>query len=263
MEAKAKIAVIGGTGLADPKVFRTLEELDVDTPYGKPSDKIKIADFNGTHVAFLARHGAGHTIPPHKINYRANIHALKSIGVERIISFSAVGSLREDMKPGDAVVLDQFIDMTRHRQLTFYDGPKVVHISAADPFCPDMRRWAIETVKGLGIPFHEKGTYVCIEGPRFSTRAESLLWRNMHADVVGMTLVPEAQLARETEICYISVANVTDYDVWAEKPVSAADIIQTMKRNEDNVHRILSEMLPKVKEERACICASALKEAEL
>lgn len=263
MQTKAKIAVIGGTGLADPKVFKVLEEVEVDTPFGKPSDKVKITDFNGTNVAFLPRHGTGHTIPPHMVNYRANIHTLKELGVERIIGFTAVGSLREDMKPGDAVILDQFIDMTKRRKLTFYDGPKVVHISAADPFCHDMRRWAAEVCKGLGIPHHDKGTYVCVEGPKFSTRAESHLWRVMKADVVGMTLVPECQLSREAEICYLSVSTVTDYDVWADKPVNAAEIIETMKKNAVNVQGILTHLIPKLKDERPCECATALKNAEL
>jgi 5'-methylthioadenosine phosphorylase len=263
MQKKAKIAVIGGTGLADSKAFKILEEVKVDTPFGKPSDKIKITDFNGKKVAFLPRHGAGHKIPPHMVNYRANIHALKQLGVERIIAFSAVGSLRKDMKPGDAVILDQFIDMTRSRKLTFYEGPKVVHISAADPFCPDMRQWAAEVCKELRIPHHGKGTYVCVEGPKFSTRAESNLWRIMKADVVGMTLVPECQLAREAEICYLSVSTVTDYDVWAEKPVDAAGIIETMKQNAENVQKILTHLIPRLKDERSCGCATALKNAEL
>ncbi len=263
MEAKAKIAVIGGTGLADPKLFRTLEELEVDTPFGSPSDRIKITDFKGTRVAFLPRHGTGHAIPPHMINYRANMHALKEIGVERIIGFTAVGSLREDMKPGDLVILDQFIDMTKGRKLTFYDGPKVVHISAADPFCADLRKWASESAKKLGIPCHDKGTYVCVEGPKFSTRAESNVWRIMKADVVGMTLVPECQLAREAEMCYLSVSTVTDYDVWADKPVKAADIIATMKKNAANVQRMMTDLIPRIKDERKCECATALKNAEL
>lgn len=263
MDTKAKIAVIGGTGLADPKVFKIIEELHIETPYGKPSDSIKITDYNGTKVAFLPRHGSGHTIPPHKVNYRANIHALKDIGVERIISFSAVGSLRKDMKPGDMVIIDQLIDMTKSRNLTFYDGPKVVHISAADLFCPDMRTLAAETAKDIAVRFHEKGTYICIEGPRFSTRAESSLWRLMKADVVGMTLVPEAQLAREAEMCYISVASVTDYDVWADMPVNAAEIIETMKKNAENVKKLLNGLLPRINDERNCECATALKNAVL
>ena len=263
MESKAKIAVIGGTGLADSKLFKVIEEVEVDTPYGKPSDKIKITDFNGTKVAFLPRHGVGHKIPPHMVNYRANIHALKELGVKRIIGFTAVGSLRGDMNPGDITILDQFIDMTKSRKLTFYDGPKVVHISAADPFCPDMRKWIAEVTKELGIPYHDKGTYVCVEGPKFSTRAESRLWRIMKADVVGMTLVPECQLAREAEICYLSVSTVTDYDVWADKPVNAAEIIETMKKNAVNVQNILTHLIPKLKDERSCECATALKNAEL
>ncbi len=263
MGAKAKIAVIGGTGLADPNLFKTIEEVEVDTPFGEPSDKIKITDFEGVRIAFLPRHGSGHEIPPHKVNYRANIHALKELGVERIIGFTAVGSLKEEMEAGHVVVPDQFIDMTKRRELTFYDGPKVVHISAADPFCQDMRTWACDVTKELGVPLHENGTYVCVEGPRFSTRAESNLWRIMNADIIGMTLVPEAQLAREAEICYLSISTITDYDVWADEPVSAAGIIETMKKNAVNIQNILKKIIPNIAEDRKCACASALKDAEL
>jgi 5'-methylthioadenosine phosphorylase len=258
-----KIAVIGGTGIADPKVFKTVKEVDADTPYGKPSDRIRIAEFDGRHVAFLPRHGSGHTIPPHMVNYRANMRALKDLGVERVIGLAAVGSLKEEVKPGDVVVPDQFIDMTRQRKLTFYDGPKVIHISAADPFCPELRELAIKHTRLLGVPVHGKGTYVCVEGPRFSTRAESNLWRIMRADIVGMTLVPEAQLARELEMCYVSISSITDYDVWAEKPVSAKDVTETMKRNNVNVQYILRELIPKIPEKRACPCMEALRDAGL
>ncbi|MBN1896684.1 MAG: S-methyl-5'-thioadenosine phosphorylase [Candidatus Aenigmarchaeota archaeon] len=263
MEAKAKIAIIGGTGLADSNLFKFIEHIEVKTPFGKPSGKITITDFNGTMVAFLPRHGAGHVIPPHKVNYRANIHALKELGVEHILAFTAVGSLRDDMKPGDIVIPDQFIDMTKRRELTFYDGPKVVHISAADPFCANLRKLAADVVKKLGIRHHGNGTYICVDGPRFSTRAESKLWKIMKADVVGMTLVPEAQLAREAEICYLSVSSVTDYDVWADKPVNASDIIETMKKNSENVVYIVREIIPLIKGKRVCECATALKNAEL
>ncbi len=260
---EAKIAIIGGTGAADPELFRKVSEESVDTEYGKPSGKITITDFNGTKVAFLPRHGEGHTIPPHMVNYRANIAALKKLGVERIIGLAAVGSLREDMKPGDVVIPDQFIDMTKQRKLTFYDGPKVMHISAADPFCPDMMKAASDVLKKLQIPHHDKGAYICVEGPRFSTRAESNLWRIMKADIIGMTLVPECQLAREMEMCYLSVSSVTDYDVWAEKPVSAKEVIDTMKKNSENVKAILRELIPMLGGERKCICSTVLKDAEL
>ncbi len=258
-----KIAIIGGTGIADPKLFRTVKEIDASTPFGKPSDKIRIVEFQGMKVAFLPRHGSGHTIPPHKVNSRANIRALKDIGVERVIGLAAVGSLQEKMKPGDIVIPDQFIDMTKQRPLTFYDGPKVVHVSVADPFCPQLRALAYEKAKGLGTPAHDKGTYVCVEGPRFSTRAESNLWRVMEADIVGMTLVPEAQLARELELCYLSISSVTDYDVWAEKPVSAKDVIDRMRENTVKVQDMLKQIIPAIPDERKCDCGHALKDAGL
>ena len=260
---KVKIAVIGGTGVADPALFKTVEEIDADTPYGKPSDKIRITEFEGVPVAFLPRHGSGHTIPPHKVNSLANMKALKDLGVERIIGLAAVGSLKRKMKPGDMVIPDQFIDMTKQRPLTFFDGPKVVHVSVADPFCPQLRALAYVKAKGLGIPVHDKGTYVCVEGPRFSTRAESNLWRIMKADIVGMTLVPEAQLARELEICYLSISSVTDYDVWAEKPVSAKDVLETMKKNTVTVQNMLKKIIPAITGERKCACGEALKDAGL
>jgi 5'-methylthioadenosine phosphorylase len=258
-----KTAIIGGTGIADPRLFRTIEEVERKTPYGKPSDKIRIAEFQGMQVAFLPRHGSGHTIPPHMVNSRANIRALKDLGVERIIGLAAVGSLREEIKPGDVVIPDQFIDMTRQRKATFYEGPKVIHISAADPFCSQLRSLAMEKARGLGIPVHGKGTYVCVEGPRFSTRAESNLWRIMKADIVGMTLVPEAQLARELEICYLSISSVTDYDVWAEHPVSAKEVIDRMKENTVKVQNILKELVPAIPGKRECGCGEALKDAAL
>ncbi len=260
---KARIAVIGGTGVADPALFKNVEEIDANTPYGKPSDKIRITEFQGLPVAFLPRHGSGHTIPPHKVNSRANLRALKDLGIERVIGLAAVGSLNEEIKPGDIVIPDQFIDMTKQRPLTFYDGPKVVHVSVADPFCPQLRSLACEHAKGLGISAHGKGTYVCVEGPRFSTRAESNLWRIMKADIVGMTLVPEAQLARELEMCYLSISSVTDYDVWAEKPVSAKDVLETMKKNTVTVQSMLKKMIPAISAERECFCGEALKDAGL
>ena len=258
-----KIAVIGGTGVADPKLFRTVREVDAQTPFGKPSDRIRIMEFSGVQFAFLPRHGSSHTIPPHLVNYRANIRALKDLGVERVIGLAAVGSLREELKPEHVVLPDQFIDMTKQRKLTFYDGPKVVHVSAADPFCPELRAAPAGAARRLGVHVHESGTYVCVEGPRFSTRAESNLWRLMHADIVGMTLVPEAQLARELEMCYVSISSITDYDVWAEKPVSAREVGERMRKNTVNVQSILKELIPRMPEGRACACREALKDAGL
>ncbi|RLF18160.1 MAG: S-methyl-5'-thioadenosine phosphorylase, partial [Thermoprotei archaeon] len=233
----------------------------VYTPYGPPSDEIIVGEFKGRRIAFLPRHGRGHVVPPHMINYRANIWALKTLGVERIIAVSAVGSLREDYRPGDFVVPDQFIDFTKNRTYTFFDGRLVAHVSMADPFCPELREVAIKTAKELGIPVHEKGTYVCIEGPRFSTRAESRLYKSWGADIIGMTLVPEVNLAREAQICYVTIAMITDYDVWAEKPVTAEEVIKVMKENVEKAKKLLYELIPRIPKERKCPCKEALKEA--
>ncbi|OYT63015.1 MAG: S-methyl-5'-thioadenosine phosphorylase [Thermofilum sp. ex4484_15] len=240
---KAEVGIIGGSGLYSVDFLRELGEEKISTPYGPPSSPIKIADFKGLRIAFLPRHGSGHVIPPHKINYRANIWALKELGVKAIISVSAVGSLREDYKPGDFVCPDQFIDMTKNREYTFFDGPLVCHFSMADPFCEPLRRLIIGSAKRLGIKIHEGGTYLVIEGPRFSTRAESMLWRKWGADIVGMTLVPEVTLAREVGICYANVSMVTDYDVWAEKPVTAEEVIKVMSENVKKCKLLIKELL--------------------
>ena len=262
---KAHVAIIGGSGLYDPGIVDEPVEVKVSTPYGDPSDSVVVGKIRGVPVAFLPRHGRGHRIPPHRINYRANIWALKSLGVKWVIAVSAVGSLREDYKPGDFVVPDQFIDMTKGRIYTFYDGPVVVHVSMADPFCEDLRRRIIEVGRSLGYNIHDKGTYICIEGPRFSTRAESRVWREVYkADIVGMTLVPEVNLACEAELCYATLAMITDYDVWAEKPVTAAEVERVMKENVEKARRLLYELVPKLSgdpEEKLCSCCRALSHA--
>jgi len=255
------IGIIGGTGVYE--AFDVVDEVEVNTPYGKPSDSITICEVHGRKVAFLPRHGKNHEIPPHKVNYRANIWALKELGVTRIIAPQAVGSLKEKYSPGTIVFPDQFIDFTRKREYTFYDGPKVIHISMAEPFCPELRNHLISAAKELHIEFAEKGTYICIEGPRFSTKAESHMFRQF-ADIIGMTLVPEAQLARELEMCYASICMVTDYDVWKEQEeVSAELVIQRMKENLEKTKRILEHVIPRIPEERNCPCKDALKGAEL
>ena len=262
--AKAEIGIIGGTGVYDPKLIENAEEVEIDTQYGAPSDKITVGTYLGKKVAFLPRHGKGHKIPPHKINYRANISALKELGVKRILAPQAVGSLQEKFKPGNLVIPDQFIDRTNSRQTTFFDGPQVCHISVADPFCNELRDLLIKTGKELKFPIHDKGTYICIQGPRFSTRAESDLFRKVFkADIIGMTLVPEAVLAREAEICYSSISMVTDYDCWKKgHAVSTEEIIKTIKANEDKVKKMLQAVLPKISSERKkCGCGSALKGA--
>lgn len=253
-----KIGIIGGSGVYG--VFTPQKSVKVHTPYGPPSGNVEIGEINGIEVAFIPRHGKGHYIPPHKVNYRANIHALHSLGVERVIGISAVGSLKEEYKPGDIVLVDQYIDFTKKREYTFYDGPKVVHISMADPFCPELRKIFTDVSSSLGYKTHEKGNYVCIEGPRFSTRAESRMFRQF-ADIIGMTLVPEVQLARELEMCYVNISTITDYDVWAEEPVTTEEVMRVMKENEEKVKRILEEGIPRIPEERNCPCKDALKGA--
>ncbi|MCD6409035.1 MAG: S-methyl-5'-thioadenosine phosphorylase [Candidatus Verstraetearchaeota archaeon] len=258
---KVEIGIIGGSGFYDPVLIEDAKELKIATPYGPPSDTMVVGRLKGVPVAFLPRHGRRHSIPPHKINYRANIWAMRELGVKRIIAPSAVGSLREDYKPGDLVLPDQFIDFTKKREYSFYEGAYVGHFSLADPFCPELREVFYKTSLELNLPIHEKGTYICIEGPRFSTRAESKLFRSWGADIIGMTLVPEVVLAREVEICYLTIAMVTDYDVWAEKPVSAEEVAKTMAENVDKVKKLLYEAIPRIPKERRCLCSQASKEA--
>jgi 5'-methylthioadenosine phosphorylase len=265
MANSADIGIIGGTGVYDPGLFSSKREIKVHTPYGEPSDLVTVGEYAGAKVAFIPRHGKGHRIPPHSINSRANIWALKQLGVKRIIAPSAVGSLQDDYKPGDIATPDQFIDFTKKRQYTFYDGGQVCHVSVADPFCPELRSIAIDRIKKLKFSMHDRATYVCIEGPRFSTRAESKFFRDvMKADVIGMTLVPEVSLAREAEICYTSIATVTDYDVWADKPVSSSEIIETLAKNVEKTKKLIADLVPAIPVERKkCACGSALEGALL
>ncbi|MCS7116206.1 MAG: S-methyl-5'-thioadenosine phosphorylase [Nitrososphaerota archaeon] len=261
-ELKAEIGIIGGTGVYELlELLEDVTEHKIYTPYGETSDFVTIGNFKGRRIAFIPRHGRRHRIPPHKINYRANIWALKSLGVTRILAPSAVGSLREGIAPGHIVVPDQFIDRTTSRVSTFYEGSQVCHISMADPFCPELRNVVINVGKELNYPIHERGTYVCIEGPRFSTRAESKLFRSWGADIIGMTLIPECVLAREAEICYVNIATVTDYDVWAEKPVTRKEVFETLEKNVEKTMKILANTIPRVPEERNCPCKEALKDA--
>jgi len=258
---QAEIGVIGGTGLYDPKLLKNVQEITVKTPYGKPSDAITIGELGGKNVAFLPRHGKKHTIRPTDINVRANIFALKKLGVKRILAPSTVGSLREEYHPGEIVFVDQFIDRTTRREQSFYSQDKVCHISVAKPICPDLRKTLIACAKDLGIKMHQTGTYVCIEGPRFSTKAESKMFRQWGADVVGMTLVPESVLAREAEICYANIATITDYDVWKDHVVSVNDILATMQSNVENVKRIIAQTIAKTSATCSCGCDQALKGA--
>lgn len=262
---KVSIALIGGTGIYDQEMLKNIRKVKISTPYGAPSDFIIIGEYNGIKIAFLPRHGETHNLPPHNIPYRANIYALKQLGVERIIAPCAVGSLRKEIPPGYLLFTDQFVDFTKNRPYTFYDGAQVCHISVANPFCQELRKLAIEKAKTLDLKFIEKGTLVCVQGPRYSTKAESIFFRDaVKADIIGMTTVPEAQLAREMEICYMSIAAVTDYDTWHDEPVNGTMVINTMKANLQNIRTLIGAMLPDLPQERSgvkCDCPDALKDA--
>ncbi len=258
---KAEIGIIGGTGVYDPTLLKNIREVKMRTPYGSPSDAISIGELKGKVIAFLPRHGRKHTIRPTDINARANIYAMKKLGVERILAPSAVGSLKEEYRPGDTVIVDQFIDKTTKREQSFYTGKQVCHISVADPMCPQLRGVLVETADRMRTDCHATGTYVCIEGPRFSTKAESKMHRSWGADIIGMTLVPECVLAREAEICYACIATVTDYDVWKDHMVNAEEVARTMKQNLEKIKRLITETVAALPKERTCDCGHALKNA--
>jgi len=262
MEKDVEIGIFGGTGIYDSGLLENPQEIDIDTPYGKPSDTITIGMFNGRKIAFLPRHGKKHTIPPHMINFRANIWAFKELGVTRIIAPSAVGSLKEELEPGHFVLPSQFLDFTKSRKGSFSEEGRVIHISVADPFCPELQSSIIHVADNQNMQIHKDCTYVCIEGPRFSTKAESKFFRSTGADIIGMTLVPECQLAREAQMCYASISTVTDYDVWADKPVTAKEVLETLSKNVERTKKILTELVNKIPKTRSCSCAKALEEAE-
>ena len=262
MNETAEIGIFGGTGIYDSGLLKDSKEISVDTPYGKTSDSITVGEFNGKKVAFMPRHGKKHTIPPHLINFRANIWAFKELGVKRIIAPSAVGSLKEEFEPGNLALPSQFIDFTKSRKGTFSEDGRVIHISVADPFCPELQKVILNVTKIQGIKIHQDCTYVCIEGPRFSTKAESRFFRTTGADIIGMTLVPECQLAREAQICYVSLSTVTDYDVWAEKPVTAKEVMETLAKNVEMTKKLLTFVIDQIPEVKSCSCEKALEEAE-
>ncbi|MCZ7393767.1 MAG: S-methyl-5'-thioadenosine phosphorylase [Candidatus Methanoperedens sp.] len=255
---QADIAIIGGSGVYDTSMLDNVQEVEIDTPFGKPSDAITIGSFGETNIAFLPRHGKGHRISPSKLNSRANILALKKLGVKRIISASAVGSLKPEMKPLDIVIPDQIFDRTKTRDSTFFEDGIAVHIGFADPFCPEMSSLIAEITGELGYSVHNKGTYVCMEGPQFSTRAESRVYQDLGFDIIGMTALPEAKLAREAEICYSMIATVTDYDVWHEEDVNIETVIANAVKNEEAVRNIIKKTIPRINLKRNCICANAL-----
>ena len=259
---KATLGFIGGSGLYDIEGLTNRREVEVSTPFGDPSDTIVTGSLDGVRVAFLPRHGRGHRITPTEIPVRANIYALKSLGVERILSVSAVGSLKEELRPLDLVIPDQLIDRTKARVSTFFGDGLVAHVGFADPFCPNLRRDSLDAADGL-TTVHDGGAYVVIEGPQFSTRAESALYRSWNADVIGMTALPEAKLAREAEICYATLAFVTDYDVWreAEEDVSVEMVVANLMKNVETARAIIRNVTVRVSPERECGCGAALETA--
>jgi 5'-methylthioadenosine phosphorylase len=261
----ATIGIIGGSGLYSMAGLGDVREVRVKTPFGEPSDALMIGMLEGQRVAFLARHGRGHRLSPSEINYRANIYALKALGVEQILSVSAVGSLREDVRPLEFLVVDQFFDRTRGRIATFFGGGLVAHVGFDKPTCPRLSKTVADACERSGIAAHKKGTYVCMEGPQFSTLAESRVYRQMGFDVIGMTNLTEAKLAREAEICYASIAMITDYDCWHPQhdSVTVPDIINNLNKNAANVQKVLRETLRTLGSARECKCGSALSHAIL
>lgn len=258
-----KIGIIGGSGLEDPKILEDAEKIAVETKFGKPSSLLTTGKIEGIDIVLLSRHGKTHSIHPGQVNSRANIMALKEQGCTHIIASSACGSLREEIKPGDFVVIDQFIDRTNGRQSTFYDEDNVAHIPMAEPFCSDLRKVLSETAKELGHSVHEKGTVVTIQGPRFSSRAESNLFRSWNCDVINMSTVPECVLAREAGICYAVVCMSTDYDCWhqSEEAVDIQMVLKTFKQNANNVVKLFLTAIPRIKDNPECYCRTDIKNA--
>jgi len=260
---EAKIGIIGGSGLYKMEGMTNIEEVKLTTPFGEPSDAIILGNLEGVRTAFLPRHGEGHRISPSDLPVKANIYALKSLGVERIVSVSAVGSLREEIKPLDLVIPDQVIDRTRGRDSTFFSDGIVAHVAFAEPFCPALSQTLFKAAITAGAKVHKGGTYLAIEGPQFSTKAESQLYRSWGADIVGMTALPEAKLAREAEICYAILAIVTDYDCWhlSHESVTAEMILANLQKGIDMAKKILGLSIPSMPQLRDCACAAALKDA--
>jgi 5'-methylthioadenosine phosphorylase len=261
--AKASIGIIGGSGLYAMTGLSDIRELKVKTPFGDPSDAIVQGSLEGKRVAFLARHGRGHRILPSEINFRANIYAMKELGVERIISVSAVGSLQEDLKPGEFLVPDQFFDRTKNRVSTFFGGGLVAHVTFDKPTCSEVSAILAHASVHCGVKVHRRGTYVCIEGPQFSTLAEAHVHRQLRFEVIGMTNVTEAKLAREAELCYATIAMITDYDCWhpEHESVTAAQIIATLNQNAENAQHVLRQAVREMPSARNCKCGAALQHA--
>jgi len=263
--SQAEIGIIGGSGLYAMPGFTGTREVRQETPFGEPSDAYILGRLEGREVAFLARHGRGHTILPSELNFRANIYGFKQLGVERIVSLSAVGSLKEEHKPLDFVIPDQFFDRTRHRVDTFFGEGIVAHVSFADPVCPELAKLVEAACGKSGVSGKRGGTYLCMEGPQFSTKAESNVYRSWGMDVIGMTNLQEAKLAREAEICYVTVAMVTDYDCWHphHDSVTVNQIIAVLTKNAENACKVVREVVVCMPRERGCKCGSALAHAIL
>jgi 5'-methylthioadenosine phosphorylase len=260
---QAEIGIIGGSGLYSMNGLTKTREVQVKTPFGPPSDAIVLGMLEGKRVAFLARHGRGHRILPGEINFRANVYAMKLLGVERIISVSAVGSLMEELQPGEFLVPDQFVDRTRNRVSTFFGDGLVAHVGFDKPTCPQVSGVLADASVHCGVMVHRRGTYVCIEGPQFSTLAEANMHRQLKFEVIGMTNVTEAKLAREAEICYATIAMITDFDCWhpEHESVTASQIIATLVQNAENAQKVLREAVRAMPEGRNCKCGAALKHA--
>jgi len=259
----SRLGIIGGSGLYKMDAFQEVEEHSVSTPFGPPSDKIVLGKIRGVPVAFLARHGGKHHLLPSEINYRANIFAMKMLGVRRILSVSAVGSMKEEISPGHVVIPDQFYDLTKGRQSTFFGKGMVAHVSLADPICAALAEAVAAAGASLGAKTHQGGTYLCMEGPQFSSRAESEIHRGWGVSVIGMTNATEAKLAREAEICYVTIAMATDYDCWrvGEGPVTAEMVLKTLGKNVTLSKQILISAIGKISTKRACACSESLKNA--
>ncbi|HET9743450.1 MAG TPA: S-methyl-5'-thioadenosine phosphorylase [Terriglobales bacterium] len=260
---KAEIGIIGGSGLYAMPGLSEIGEEALETPFGAPSDAYVLGNLEGRKVAFLARHGRGHRILPTELNFRANIYGMKMLGVERIISVSAVGSLKQEHKPMDFVIPDQFVDRTRQRVSTFFGNGVVAHVALADPVCGEVAKVAVDACKKVGVTGKNGGTYLCIEGPQFSTRAESNLYRSWGMDVIGMTNLQEAKLAREAEICYATLAMVTDYDCWHPEhdSVTVETIVGYLNKNADNACKVVRQVIAAMPKTRSCKCGSALRHA--
>jgi 5'-methylthioadenosine phosphorylase len=265
MKNDVRIGIIGGSGLYQMEGLEKVEEVALETPYGSPSDKLRIGTLEGRRVAFLARHNRNHSILPSELNFRANIHAFKQLGAEWILSASAVGSLKEDLHPLDIVLPDQFYDRTKSRISTFFGWGVVAHVSFGDPLCPVLAGVIEASGKDVDVPIKRGGTYVCMEGPQFSTKAESMTYRSWGMDVIGMTNLQEAKLAREAEICYSTMALVTDYDCWHpdHDSVTVADIVRNLHKNSENAQKIIRAAVRRLPVDRTCKCGTALEHAIL